>query len=235
MQHVNLYLPEFRPSRDPLRAVHMLWGLLGTFLLLLLVSFYAQTQHQHLSQQLIQAQQANDALTAQLKILTPQKPSQTTAEADVKIQQLQSALQRRQRILAMISSQNLGNSDGFSAQLRTLAQASLNTISLDAFSLQNGGTYAELSGKARSAEQIPLYLQKLREDPSFAHVRFGVLNMERDKESSGLMHFSLAKARPLSERNAAAAASRFGVHAVKVDHLSLTELGAQEKSKENKR
>jgi hypothetical protein len=93
----------------------------------------------------------------------------------------------------MISHQDLGNDKGFSAQLNALAKASLNTISLETFSLQKGGTYAELSGKTRSADQIPLYVQKLRSDPSFANVGFGVLNVQRD-ENSGLLQFSLAKA-----------------------------------------
>ncbi len=203
MQQINLYLPEFRPSRDPLRAVHMAWGLLGFFILLLLVTVYTNRQHAQSLQQLAQAQQAQQALLAQLQTITPQKSVQANVGADsagtdidAKIQQLQQTLQRREQLLAMISSQSLGNQKGFSAQLTTLGQASLNTISLETFSLQKGGTYAELTGKTRSADQIPLYLQKLRADASFANVGFGVLNMERDKKVNGLLQFSLAKTKP---------------------------------------
>jgi len=95
----------------------------------------------------------------------------------------------------MISSQDLGNDKGFSAQLNALAQASLNTISVKSFSLQRGGKYAELTGLTRSADQIPLYLQRLRKDPSFTDVGFGVLSIERDTEQGGLLKFSLAKAK----------------------------------------
>ncbi len=205
MQQINLYLPEFRPSREPLRTIHMAWGLLGIFIVLILVSFFISHQHAQLLQQLTQAQQAQQTLQAQLQILTPQKSAQPDVDVDTKIQQLQQVLQRRQQVLAMISSQSLGNQKGFSAQLTALAQASLNTISLETFSLQRGGTYAELSGKARSADQIPLYLQKLRADASFANVGFGVMNVERDKNNNGLLLFSLAKARPTNEATKATA------------------------------
>lgn len=201
MQQINLYLPEFRPSRDSLRAVHMGWGLLGIFILLLVVSAYTMYQQTLLREPLAQSQQEQQNLHAQLQILATQKPAQSGADLDLNIQQLQQELQRRKQILAMISSQNLGNDKGFSAQLSTLAQASLNTISLETFSLQNGGTYAELSGKARSADQIPLYLQKLRADPSFAHVGFGVMNVTRNEPANGLLQFSLAKSVGDSAKN----------------------------------
>ena len=199
MQQINLYLPEFRPNREALRTIHMLWGLLGIFIVLLLMSVYSSYQHTQLSRQLAQSQQEQQALQAQLQILTSQKPAQSSVDLDANIQQLQKELQRRQQILAKISSQNLGNAKGFSAQLITLAQASLNTIAIETFSLQQGGSYAELSGKARTADQIPLYLKKLRADPSFANVGFGVINIERDEKANGLLQFSLAKSKPSPE------------------------------------
>jgi hypothetical protein len=193
MQQINLYLPEFRPNREMLRAIHMAWGALGFVIFLMGVSIYTNYQNNDLLQQLAQVKQSQETLQKQLQTITLQKPAQAAVELDAQIQQLQKDLQRRQQILAMISHQDLGNDKGFSAQLNALAKASLNTISLETFSLHKGGSYAELSGKTRSADQIPLYVQKLREDPSFANVGFGVLNVQRD-ENSGLLQFSLAKA-----------------------------------------
>jgi hypothetical protein len=195
MQQINLYLPEFRPNREPLRAIHMLWGALALLILLIGFSVYSSHQQGLLQQQLVAEQKAQETLQAQLKVLTAQKPAQASADVDSEITRLQKNVQRHQQILAMISSQDLGNDKGFSVQLNTLAQASLNTISVQSFSLQSGGQYAELTGLTRSADQIPLYLQRLRKDPSFASVGFGVLNVERDAEQGGLLKFSLAKAK----------------------------------------
>lgn len=206
MQQINLYLPEFRPNREPLRAIHMLWGALAFFVLLICFSVYSHHQHGVLQQQLVAEQKAQETLQAQLKVLTAQKPAQASADLDLKITQLQKNVQRHQQILTMISNQDLGNDKGFSAQLNALAQASLNTISVQSFSLQRGGKYAEVTGLTRSADQIPFYLQRLRKDPSFAEVGFGVLNIERDAEQGGLLKFSLAKAK--ADKTTAAGGAR---------------------------
>jgi len=195
MQQINLYLLEFQPNREPLRAIHMAWSSLAILVLLLCFSLYSSHKNALLEQQLVQEQQVQQTLQAQLQRLSAQKPAQASAELDEKIVQLQKNLQRHQQILTMISRQDLGNDKGFSAQLIALANASLSTISLESFSLERGGKYAELSGLTRSADQIPLYLQRLRQNPSFADVGFGVLNIERDKQQAGLLQFSLAKAK----------------------------------------
>jgi len=206
MQQINLYLPEFRPNREPLRAIHMLWSSLAFLVLLLCFSLYSNQQQGLLQKQLVTEQQSQEALQAQLKSLTAQKPAQASVDLDIKVAQLQKNVQRHQQILAMISSQDLGNDKGFSAQLNALSQASLNTISVESFSLQRGGKYAELTGLTRSADQIPFYLQRLRKNPSFAEVGFGVLNIERDAEQGGLLKFSLAKAK--DDKNTPAGGAR---------------------------
>lgn len=206
MQQINLYLPEFRPNREPLRAIHMLWASVVVLVMLLGFSVYSNHQHGQLQAQLLVEQKAQETMQAQLKVLSAQKPAQASADLDVKITQLQKNVQRHQQILAMISNQDLGNDKGFSAQLDALAQASLNTISIESFSLQRGGKYAELTGLTRSADQIPFYLQRLRKDPSFAEVGFGVLNIERDSEQGGLLKFSLAKAK--ENKNASSGGDR---------------------------
>jgi hypothetical protein len=194
MQQINLYLPEFRPNREPLRAIHMLWASLALAVILVLFSVYSNHQHSLLEDQLAQEKTAQQNMLTQLQMISASKPAQNSAELDIKIEQLQKKLQRHTQILNMISHQDLGNDKGFSAQVNTLGQASLSTISLQTFSLQRGGKYAELSGLTRSADQIPLYMQRLRKEEAFVNVGFGVLNIERD-EQSGLLKFNLAKAK----------------------------------------
>jgi Tfp pilus assembly protein PilN len=194
MQQINLYLPEFRPNREPLRAIHMAWGGLAFLVLLVCFSFYSSHQQSLLVKQLEQEQVNQNTLQTQLQILSAKRPVQASADLDAKIIRLQKSFQRHQQILAMIAHQDLGNDKGFSVQLNALGQASLDTISIESFSLQRGGKYAELTGLTRSADQVPLYLQRLRKDSSFTDVGFGVLNVERDMQQSGLLKFSLAKA-----------------------------------------
>ncbi len=133
MQQVNLYLPEFRPNREPLRAVHIAWGGLALLILLVAFSFYSHSQQKAIEAQLAQEQAAMQSLQSQLTLLSAKKPAQSSAELDIKIAQLQKNLQRHLQILSMISHQDLGNDKGFSAQLRALGQASVNTVSIESF------------------------------------------------------------------------------------------------------
>ncbi|RYY76003.1 MAG: MSHA biogenesis protein MshI [Gammaproteobacteria bacterium] len=200
MQQINLYLSEFRPSREPLRALHMLWAGVAFLIILICFSFYSNHKHTLLLQQLEVEQKSQQAIQAQLLQLSANKPVESSAEIDAKIAQLQKSVQRHQRILTMISHQDLGNDKGFSSQLIAMGQAALPTISVESFSLQRGGRYAELSGVTHRADQIPLYLQRLRRDSSFSEVGFGVLNIDRDLKESGLLKFSLAKAKEGNQR-----------------------------------
>lgn len=195
MQQINLYLPEFRPNREPLRAIHMLWAGSAFLILLIALSFYSNHQHTLLLQQLEIEKKSQESIQAQLALLGAKKPAESSAEIDAKVARLQKSVQRHQRILAMISNQDLGNDKGFSSQLTAMGQAALPTVSVESFSLQRGGRYAELAGVTRSADQIPLYLQRLHKNPAFAEVGFGVLNIERESEGAGLLKFSLAKAK----------------------------------------
>lgn len=194
MQQVNLYLPEFRPSIEPLRAIHMAWALFAVSIVLFATTALTYYQYSQLAHEFAKVDQIQKTLQSQLQKTAVTKPGLSGPELDAKIQKLQKELERRQELASIVASQNLGNDKGFSGQMMALANASLDSISLETFSLQSGGNYAELSGKTRSADQIPLYLQKLRADPSFARVAFGVMNIEAGENNNGVLQFSLAKA-----------------------------------------
>jgi hypothetical protein len=200
MQQVNLYLPELRPNREPLRAIHMLWGCVGLMVLLLLFTVFSVFQNRRLEAKLVESQAATKTILQQVDLLAKNKPAQSSADLDARLEQLQTSMQRHMQILAMIQHQDLGNDKGFSAQLNALAEASLSSVSLESFSLQKGGSYAELSGKTSSADQIPLYLQRLRNDPSFEKVAFGVLNVSRE-EGGNALQFSLTRAQNAAGKN----------------------------------
>lgn len=194
MQQINLYLPEFRPNREPLRSVHMLWATAGVIILLVLFSLYSSYRTSQLNDELAAEKNAVQATQAQLQKLALQQPQNMRAQLDADISRLQAERDRRQQILAVISNQDLGNSTGFSAQLLTLARQSLDTLALETVSLQHGGNYVELSGTARTADQVPLYLQRLRSEQTFAQARFGVMRVERGENSAAPLLFKLAKA-----------------------------------------
>lgn len=195
MQQINLYLPEFRPNREPLRSVHMLWALIALAVLLVLFSSFSSYRNGQLREQVAAEKNALEDMQMQLQKLSARQPPNQRAQMEAEIQQLQRERERRQQILAIISRQDLGNTTGFSAQIAALARQSLDTLSLQRISLQQGGNYVEFSGAARAADQIPVYIQRLRNEASFAEVNFGVLRVERAQNSGTPLMFEIAKAR----------------------------------------
>lgn len=193
MQQINLYLPEFQPNREPLRAVQMLWGS-GIFILLLgIVSLLSASANRERAEALEASRAQLDQLKITVVQLEQQRPRNNLAELDAQIVQLTLERDRREQILTIIANKNLGNNSGFSAYLQALGRQSLDTISLAVFSLQRGGNYIEFAGQAQSAEQIPLYIQRLRAEPIFARSAFGVLNLAPVKNNQGVFDFSLAR------------------------------------------
>ncbi len=193
MQQINLYLPEFQPNREPLRSIHMLWGL-GIFVLLLIATSYFSAQNNRaLVSEIAQRQLQLEQIKIQLSQLEQQRPKSNLAELDAQSLHLAQELSRREQIYQVIANKNLGNNTGFSAHLRALGRQSLDTLSLQAFSLLAGGNYLEFAGKTNAVDQIPLYVQRLRSEAVFSQSAFGVLNAEPQEDEFGVFAFSLAK------------------------------------------
>ncbi len=193
MQQINLYLPEFQPNREPLRSIHMLWGL-GIFVVLLIAtSFFSAQNNRTRINDIAQRQLQLEQLKVQVAQLEQQRPKSNLAELDAQSLQLAQELSRREQIYQVIANKNLGNNTGFSAHLQALGRQSLETLSLQAFSLLAGGNYLEFAGTASAVDQIPLYVQRLRSETVFSQSAFGVLNAEPQKDEFGVFNFSLAK------------------------------------------
>lgn len=193
MQQINLYLPEFQPNREPFRAIHILWGVGALLVLLLLLLWYVSQGNKQLQLQLEQDRLQLDKLTAQLNVMNAQRPKHDLARMDQEILSLTADLTRRNQILDVVANKDLGNNVGFSEHLNALGRQSMDTIALDVFSLQKGGTYVEFSGKTTAADQVPLYIQRLRQESAFANVGFGVLTINSGEGKGGALAFSLAQ------------------------------------------
>jgi hypothetical protein len=196
MQQINLYLPEFQPNREPLRAVHMFWGALALLLLLIIASLISNSSNKTLLAQVESQKVQLEQMKKQFDELNKSQPQANLAALDAEVLTLRTDLERRERLVEIVSNTDLGNSNGFSNQLRAMSHQALDTIALDAFSLSHGGNYVELMGKTEASDQIPLYVQRLRTESSFAKVAFGVLHILPSTENPGLLEFSLAQPLP---------------------------------------
>lgn len=195
MQQVNLYLPEFQPRREPMSAIHMGLILLAVLVVTIVWSVFSGLRTTQLEASLEAEREQLRALQSEVQALTAQLPARRGASAEEQVAELRAEVRRREQILNVISRQNLGNAEGFSAQLQTLARQSLEDLALSHFALKSGGNYVELAGRVQRPELVPMYLRRLREDASFADVRFGVLDVAREPDDQGPgLKFSIEQA-----------------------------------------
>ncbi len=193
MQQINLYLPEFQPNREPLRSIHMLWGVATFIILLIAVSVMSAQRNQQRTDVLEHNRLRLEQLKIQVVQLEQQRPKNNLADLDAQAVALGEELNRREQIFHVIANKDLGNNHGFSAHLEALGRQSLETISVEVFSILAGGNYLELAGKATAVDQIPLYIQRLRSESAFTQSAVGILNAVPLDAEKGVYSFSLAK------------------------------------------
>lgn len=194
LQQINLYTQAFRPVREPLMAVHIASVIAGLIFVMFIVSAWSLLQKHNF--EATAAQLNVDLVSAErrLQLVRAQQRQSLGPRIDREINQLQGQVSKRQNIKTLIHDQNLGNAQGFSAQLTAMAEESIEDLSVQAFSLQGGGAYLSINGWTKYADAVPRYLQMLRSKASFEETRLGVLTVERRQVRSDALYFDIAPA-----------------------------------------
>ncbi len=190
MQQINLYLPELRPQTDYLSAGKCLAGVAALCLALVAVSISAVMEESRLSAELEAAQTKYEQIDADLKKLKQQPESPAKKQLERQIEAARAGLINRQRLAGVLQGETLGNSRGFSGQVRALSDFVPQGISLHYFALNAGGRQLHLSGQSLQADTIAAFLSQLRLQQAFAGTQFGELRVQDEK---GGFSFSLAE------------------------------------------
>jgi hypothetical protein len=193
MQRVNLYLAEFRPRNEPLLANQIALICVAAFALLLALSVFSAYQNQSLAERMAGAKAELVTLEENLQRVRSKLPADNSTALERENVRLELSIERRKMLQTLLADKNLGNADGFSLQMEGLARQSLESVSLESFSLQEGGHYLEMSGRLNKAESLPIYLQNLRSEAGFSEARFGVMQIERDAQNERMMKFQIAR------------------------------------------
>lgn len=191
MQQINLYTPELRPQRDWLNAQIAGSITLAFIVLMLAMQLTNGWQANSLENRAQQQQQTLAELQARVDKLQPANVAATDQVLEKTIADLEKAIAVRQKVGRIISGQNMGNSRGFHASLQALARESRADLALERFTLSRGGNYVEMRGKARTAEAVPLYLQRLKGAQVFGQTRFGLLSVSSEQSQGGTLDFAL--------------------------------------------
>lgn len=195
MQYVNLY----QPSRTPPQLtfdVRMLVALVAVFALYLGGTVFFK--HSDLRAKQARLEQLKEPLRqASTREATPPTAVKAINDAifNARIEKAKAALVQQQNLQRLLQNHEAVNTTGFDAQLESLARAASAEISVSAFTFSDGGRQAAVYGVTTDPSLVPVYVSKLRAEPSFQDTRFGLMRVAQ-LENSPYHEFTLGKVSP---------------------------------------
>lgn len=183
LQQINLYLPELRPKQEWLTVRTVATSASGLLLLLVVFYFLGAYQLERLEQQVIGLENQLVVVTSQLESFRKKATPFQNNQVDTQLDYLRAALKGREQVGRIIEWQNLGNSEGFSASMNTIARESSASISIEKIALTRGGKFLELAGKIKQPEDVATYIQRLQTSSDFSGAQFGLLSVAADKKT----------------------------------------------------
>lgn len=188
MQQINLYVAELRPRTDYLSAGKCVSAALVLVLVLAAVSLKMVLAEGSLTAEVAKLEQSSQELQAELEKLKRPPDQAVKQQLERQIELARAGLANRQRLSEVLEGEALGNTAGFSEQVKALSDFLPAGLSLDCFGLASGGRQLNLKGQSHKADTIAAFLAQLRRHDVFAETRFGELNVQ---DGEGIFTFSL--------------------------------------------
>ncbi len=102
------------------------------------------------------------------------------------------SLREKQLVLSLVHGSTLGDVQGFSRYLTSLARQDTDGLWLTHIGLSAWGDKTRLQGQALRADLVPAFLQRLAEEAPFAEQRFQQFQIDGPQESTGgIVTFSI--------------------------------------------
>ncbi|WP_166258810.1 PilN domain-containing protein [Marinobacter salicampi] len=195
VQQVNLYNDELRPRRTPLQATTLAVTLSVVIVALLLSGVFVRMQHSESEARLRALKTETSAIETSVAQLTAKVQSQRIDPRNTEaIEKVTAEIGQRQRLLAEVSRLVGDERSGFSPYMKAMARQVPANLWLTGFVVDLARSEIQLSGRARSGDHVPLYLEHLGQEPIFTGRRFEQLNLQRE-ESGRWIDFHIASDR----------------------------------------
>ena len=183
-QQINLYRPHSQGRRGPFGASTV--GLLTAAVGVALGVIWTLDQRQVAALQrsvsdLEQQQQAQQQMLAALGNLV--SDSGGSGDIEARIQRLQTQLQTRAQVLALLRQGAIGRTGGFSSELAALARHPFPGLWLERVTISGLTGAMSLKGDAEDPDSVPRYLGTLANERVLSGLRFEQLVIERQTQT----------------------------------------------------
>lgn len=203
-QQVNFYRTEFLTRKQRFGSGGLL-VVSGVIVVAMIAAYLFGTyQLMGIKSQLSVAQGQETAALQRLENFNPAGPSSEQESWSKRLEEAKRALQDQELVLTMVVDSSLGNINGFSEHLTSLARQDTEGLWLSRIRLSALGDNTRIEGRALRPDLVPLYLQGLALEEPFADQRFHQFTIDRPEEEDGakqvnekIVTFSLSSEPPM--------------------------------------
>ena len=185
-QQINFYRSDFIAGKDRLGAGTLL--AMGGVLVVGMVAAYLYATYELMSikAELKTVKNQEQAAVERLANFNPNADAANSGESwSKRLEDAKRSLRDQELVLTMVVDSSLGDIDGFSRYLTSLARMNTDGLWLSKVRLSALGDNTQLVGQALRPEIIPIYLQRLAEEEPFSAQRFHQFLIDRPQDGSG--------------------------------------------------
>ena len=192
LQQVNLYQDELIKKKLNYSALMVLQLNMIMVVVFSLAAGFSYFQLQQNQEEFVDVQQKNViAMNNLQKIQAEFGKRKKDALLVKKITEKSKDLSNKQKVLAILIQNELGNTKGFVEHVSGLARQRLQGLWLTQIRIAGGGANIALYGTTVKSSLVPKYLQQLSAEKAFVGTEFKSLLMERQEKKKQWMNFSL--------------------------------------------
>lgn len=189
-QEINLLNPAYAEKSRALSFAGMLAGLGALFVFMLL--YYAVSAHQAdvLRKAAADALRIQALKQAQLAHMAESyKPRQKDPQLVAEVMMLETEVNDRDRVLAILKNSDLDNIHGYSRYMEAFARQIVPGLWLTGFSIS--GKEMEIQGRTLSPDLVPAYINRLNKEDVMRGITFASLEMQLPEKAANYLEFSL--------------------------------------------
>ena len=191
-QQINFYRSEYRTTHQKFSS-GMLLATCGAIVMAMFVGYgFSMYKALGIERELKIVTDQGKAAIARLENFQPGMDAGGGDQSwEQRLEEARRSLRDQQLVLGMVADSSLGDTQGFSHHLTSLARQDTEGLWLSYIRLSSLGDNTQLEGLALRADLVPAYLQRLAEEPPFAAQRFTQFQIERPEDSGSLVTFSM--------------------------------------------
>ncbi len=179
-QQINLFNPAFGKQRKPFSLLSMLETMGAVIAGSLLFYGYAVYQVDLMGKQLLDSTKRYNMEQVRLaNYVTEFPPQQTGQELQSEVQELERQVADQSELMAVINSDALGNTTGYSEYMRAFSRQVLQGVWLTGFKMTEGGSQISLNGGVLNPGLLATYIQRLSNESVMRGKTFATLQMRQ--------------------------------------------------------